>query len=330
MLESFTNTLTPVLSLFLCIAIGFILKKAGLFPDNASKTMAKLEYWVFCPALSFATLLRFCTVDNLGKNATTLGFALVFSVISVAIAIPCAKLFVPKKEYERGIYTYALAFGNLSYMGDPLALAMYGSVGLAYYKMFTLPLLMLIYTWGISLLIPKEQAGGNTWKSLLNPSMVASFSGILLGIVGLGGTNGVLDTSLPFLMKTVDSLSNCMGPVAMLLAGFTIASYDLKKLLTNKKVYIATALRLVILPVVLVGCMTLVRFLFHVSGNGILFIAFLASAVPLGMNTIVFPEAYGGNPETGASMATISHSLCVITIPVLFTVMTALFGAPAL
>ena len=46
----------------------------------------------------------------------------------------------------------------------------------------------------------------------------------------------------------------------------------------------------------------------------------------LGLNTVVFPEAYGGNPETGASMALISHTLCVITIPIMYSVMTLIFG----
>ena len=63
-------------------------------------------------------------------------------------------------------------------------------------------------------------------------------------------------------------------------------------------------------------------------GNDVLFLAFFALAAPLGLNTVVFPEAYGGNPETGASMTLISHTLCVISIPLLYALMVALFGVP--
>ena len=59
-----------------------------------------------------------------------------------------------------------------------------------------------------------------------------------------------------------------------------------------------------------------------------LFLTFFATAPALGLNTVIFPEAYGGNPETGASMAMISHTLCVITIPLLYALMVALFGTP--
>ena len=63
-------------------------------------------------------------------------------------------------------------------------------------------------------------------------------------------------------------------------------------------------------------------------GNDVLFLTFFATAPALGLNTVIFPEAYGGNPETGASMAMISHSLCVITIPLIYALMVALFGVP--
>ena len=121
--------------------------------------------------------------------------------------------------------------------------------------------------------------------------------------------------------------------IAMLLAGVIIAKYDLLHMLKKGKVYLATALRLVIIPTVMVafiwGLKTLAgTWLAMEIGNDVLFLAFFATATPLGLNTVVFPEAFGGNPETGASMAMISHTLCVITIPLLYVLMVALFGTP--
>ena len=48
-----------------------------------------------------------------------------------------------------------------------------------------------------------------------------------------------------------------------------------------------------------------------------------AFATPLGLNTVVFPAAYGGDPSTGVSMATISHTVCVVTIPIMYALLTA-------
>ena len=60
--------------------------------------------------------------------------------------------------------------------------------------------------------------------------------------------------------------------------------------------------------------------------NTVLFLAFFAIGTPLGLNTVVFPEAYGGNPETGASMAMISHTLSVISLPLMYALITLVFG----
>ena len=63
-------------------------------------------------------------------------------------------------------------------------------------------------------------------------------------------------------------------------------------------------------------------------GNTVLFLCFFSVATPLGLNSVVFPEAYGGDPEPGAAMALVSHTLCVLTIPLMFALATLLFGTP--
>ena len=53
-------------------------------------------------------------------------------------------------------------------------------------------------------------------------------------------------------------------------------------------------------------------------GEEIQLFAFIAFSCPLGLNTIIYPAAYGGETRTGASMAMISHVLSVITIPLMY------------
>jgi hypothetical protein len=61
-------------------------------------------------------------------------------------------------------------------------------------------------------------------------------------------------------------------------------------------------------------------------GNSVLYLGFFATASALGLNTIVFPEAYGGNPKIGASMALISHTLCIVSMPIMYALMNLIFG----
>lgn len=330
MIQTFFATLNPMLVLFICIAVGFVLKKCNLLPDSAGKVMAKLEVWVFCPALSFTAMASRFNVESLGAHLTNLIIASVCVVMSVFLAIFLSRFFVKEKVYERGVYQYALAFANSGYVGDPVVLALFGLEGLAYYKIICLPLSIVIYTWGLSVLVPASEKKGNPLKNLINAPMIAMFVGMVVGITGLGN---LLYSSDNFFTSTLTNLSNCMGPVAMLLAGFTIGSYSVKKMLTNKKVYVATFLRLIVIPAVLLTILFVLKELVNLAfglniDNVVLFLLFFGIAAPLGLNTVVFPEAYGGDPSTGASMAMISHTLCVITVPLMYALMILLLGAP--
>lgn len=321
--KAFLSTLNPMLVMFFCIAIGFILKKTNILSDGSSKVTSKLVTWVFAPALSFGTMARNCTMDKLAENAFILSMGAIVTLLACGIAIALGLLFVRKKSPERGVYMYALAIANLGYVGDPLVFSILGEAALSSYKMFTLPFSMVIYTWGIGVLTPKGE--GSALKRLINAPTVALLLGILTGLSGLGAH---LPTAVN---ETLGTLGNCMGPVAMLTAGIIVASYNLPEMLKNKKVYLATALRLLVLPTVLVGTLfgvkELIELAFNMNmGNSVLYLALFATAAPLGLNTVVFPEAFGGNPKTGASMALISHTLCVLTIPLMYALAVVCFG----
>ena len=326
MLGTFLATLNPMLVLFLCMAVGYVISKTGIMPKDSAAVLSKLETWVFCPALSFVTMAKYCTVESLGTYGINILLATISVSLAVGIAIPLSGLFSSDKT-ERGIYKYALTFGNFGYLGDPIVLAIFGPVGFSYYKLFTLPLSVVVYSWGIAVLVPEGKIKGGLLKKIFNMPMISLLIGIAVGLLGLGD-------SLPvFITDTLDSLKSCMGPVAMLIAGLTVARFGFLDMLKNKKVYLATALRLVVLPAVLVSAVYLVKELLGLIiatdiNNNAVFLVFFAFAAPLGLNTVVFPEAFGGDSRPGASMAMISHTMCVVSIPILYALMTVIFGTP--
>ncbi|MBR2353928.1 MAG: AEC family transporter [Clostridia bacterium] len=317
--------MNPMLVLFLCMALGFLLHKIHILPDSAGQVMAKLETYVFCPALSFGTMATFFTPKTIKAHATNLVIGILLVSLAVFLSLLLVRFFARKKSKDWGVYAYALAFANGGYMGDPLVQMILGSSALSYYKLFYLPINSVIFTWGISILVPDNGKKTNPIKKILNVPTVAMLAGMAVGITG------AVDYIPSFCMTAMNSLSSCMGPVAMLLAGFTVASYPFGEILKNKKVYVVSLLRLIILPTLLItellGIKTLGNLLFDLNiNNNVLHLAFFAFATPLGMNTIVFPEAYGGDSKTGASMALISHTLCVLSIPIMYAILCGIFG----
>lgn len=323
MLPTFIATLNPMLMLFLCMAAGYAVCRTGIMPKDSAAVLSKLETYVFCPALSFVTMSRYCTVASLGTHGINVLISVIAISLAIGIAIPLSGAFA-KRGAVRGVYKYALAFGNFGYLGDPIVQALFGDAMLSYYKMFTLPLTVLVYSFGIAVLVPKGEGKGFL-KQIFNFPLIALLLGIIFGITGLGAHIPV------FVGSTLDALKDCMGPVAMLIAGFTVANYGMSEMLKNRKVYIATALRLFLLPAIIVaavfGAKELISLVIGAPiNNNVVFLAFFAFAAPLGLNTVVFPAAYGEDSSTGASMAMISHTLCVLTIPLLYALMTLIFG----
>ena len=246
---------------------------------------------------------------------------------AMGVALLLSRFFAKRGSYERGVYAYALSFANGGYMGDPIVLSLFGDIGLSFYKLFYLPFSIMINSWGITVLTPATEKRSNLWLKLLNAPTIAMLVGMAVGLSGLGGYMPTVVTG------SLDALKSCMGPVAMLLAGATIAKYNVFAMLKKTRVYIATAYSLLVKPAlsvaVVLGAKTLADLLFGLSiGNDVLFLAFFGSATAIGLNTVVFPEAYGGDPETGASITLVSHTMCVITIPLLYALMVAIFGTP--
>ena len=315
-MQIFNLTLSQMLMMFSLMLLGFILRKKTNIPENAGTVLAKLETFIFVPALSLFTQMTKCTIDNFKENAKLMLYGLIIIVVSVIASYPLSKLFVRKSEnvkdseYMQNIYKYALAFGNYGFMGNFIVLGVWGTDMFYKYSLFLFFVVAFCSSWGLYILIPKEQNVGilaNLKKGLLTPPIIALVLGMVIGL------SGITKYVPQFMLSAIESAGDCQGPVAMVLAGFVIGGYNFKKLVLNKKVYFVTLLRLIILPAIMMLVMKLLG-----AGDELMTLALIAFATPIGLNTIVYPAAYGGDTETGASMTMISHILSVATIPLMY------------
>jgi len=300
------------------ILVGFLLRKTSKLPENSGTVMAKMETFIFVPALSLFNQMTKCTVQNFTENAVLILYGFVIVVCAILISYPLSKLFVRKDKssaelsYQRNIYKYALTFGNYGFMGNFIILGVWGNDFFYEYSLFVFLVGVFCSSWGLYILIPKDRNASifaNLKKGFLTPPMIALVTGMVFGLLNLS-------QYVPeFLISAFDSAGKCQGPVAMVLAGFVIGGYNFKELILNKKVYLVSLLRLIVIP----GVIVLALKAFGTSDE-IMTLALIAFGTPLGLNTIVYPAAYGGDTKTGASMTMISTTLSVITIPLMYLV----------
>ena len=311
----FIPTINQMAFLFSLIVIGYVLAKLKVIPENSASVLAKLENTIFIPGLVLGTFIKNFTVERIGTAWILFVGSFAICVIVIPLAILVSRL-CAKDRYTQNIYTYGLAFSNFGFMGNAVVSALFPDIFLEY-LIFTLPLWILIYLWGVpSLLISdgSKRSLGQKMKSFVNPMFIAMIIGMIIGISGLklpGWTTSVISTA-----------GDCMSPIAMLLTGITVAGISLKKVFTNVGVWAVSIVRLIVFPLIFIGLF----YLLPLPGSLDTFVicAVCSLAMPLGLNTIVIPSAYGRDTTVASGMALISHLLSCLTIPLIFMLFNAL------
>ena len=300
----FIATLEQTGFLFLFILMGYLLARKKLIPDNSQAVLSKLENYVFIPALVLGTFIGNFTPEKITVAAELLLGSLDLGLIAIVLSLLCVR-FCSRDPYERSIYTYGLCFSNFGFMGNAVVSALFPDIFMEY-LIFTLPLWSLIYLWGVPVLLLGDSGSKPTLaqrlKNFVNPMFVCTLLGMLIGILGIPVPE--------FIGSAVSAAGSCMSPIAMLLTGMTIARFDLKAVLGIKSVYLVTALRLLVYPLVFIGVMLLVPMepVFATC-------ALCSLAMPLGLNTIIIPSALGKDTKVASGMALVSHVLSCVTIP---------------
>lgn len=304
----FFSTLEQMAFLLLLLFLGWFLVKKGIIPATGASVLSKLESNLFIPALMFGTFVQNFTLDRIGTAGRFLLCGTAVVVLSMPMGLALSRL-CSRDPYLRKICAYGLVFSNFGFMGNAVVEALFPEVFLEY-LIFVLPFWTGIYVWGVPvLLIPPEGTEKPSLKDrlkpLLNPMFLSVLAGMLTGISGI---------PMPgFLNTAVSSLGACMSPVAMLLTGMTVAVIQLKPLLRSGPVWRTSLLRLLAIPVAVIG---LLQFLPLPRDLAVCTVC--ALAMPLGLNAIVIPSAYGRDTTAAAGMALVSHLLSCLTIPLVF------------
>ena len=308
-MELFLPVLTQMLILFAFITIGFLLTKFKIIPANSNVVLSRLENFIFVPALVMGTFIKNFTTENIGSLWKVLLFSVILLIVILPFSFLFAKLFC-KDDFNKKIAIYGLEFSNFGFMGNAVVKAVFPELFFNY-TVFTLPFWFAIYAWGVPTILMGENDGEkkDRLKNFINPMLIAMLIGIIIGLSGL---------KLPVAVTgAVDLLGDCMSPIAMILTGATIALCDIKKLLKNGGVYWLTAIRLVGFPLLYILAIAFLPKGEFLTGT-VLLCGMCMVSMPMGLNAIVIPSAYGKDVSFAAGLAVLSHLLSIITIPLIF------------
>lgn len=242
----FSIIITQIMKMLLLLLVGYSCFRFKLIDQNGNKSMANLLLMVINPVLAI-TALQADYDPRLVKGLLT-SFALAFAAHLIGIAL--STLFIRKTgcaNYE--IERFSAMYSNCGFMGIPLVQSILGSEGVLYLTAYITVFNLLSWTHGMILM-----TGKTTWrdlkKGLLSPMILASTLGLILFFTRIRFPAIIGDT--------LDYIAGMNTPLAMIIAGVSVAQTSLPKLLQNKGIYLVSFLKLLLMPaLVLAGLLLL-------------------------------------------------------------------------
>ena len=301
------TTINQILILFGYMAMGFFLCRGKFMPENTPTIISRLLNYILMPATIINTFMDKCTVENFLNKWHIMLYSSVILLGCIVVGLIFGKFF-SKDTYVQRIYRYSFTVCNFAFLGIAFVEGVAPDL-LFDYLLFILPLNLYTFSLGVAWLIP---TGGNgfSFKSFLNP---ICFSLLIGAVMGLTNVVRYIPSQINFLPSIISGTSKAMAPMAMILTGFVIGSYPIVSQLKNYKVYIIAVARVFVMPLLIVLILKLLN-----TPQDIVSVALCANAMPLGLNTVIIPSAYGKDPKLGGSLALVSQLMCIVTIPLLF------------
>ena len=302
------TTINQILILFGYMGMGFFLCRGKFLPENTPTVISRLLNYILMPATIINTFMDKCTVKNFVSKWHIMLYSSVILLFCIIVGLLFGRFF-HKDPYIQRIYRYSFTVCNFAFLGIAFVEGVAPEL-LFDYLLFILPLNLYTFSLGVAWLIPTEGNNGFSFKSFLNPICISLLIGAVMGL-----TNAVryIPEQLNFLPSIIGGASKAMSPMAMILTGFVIGSYPILSQLKNYKVYIIAVARIFVMPLLIVVILNLLN-----TPKDIVSVALCANAMPLGLNTVIIPSAYGKDPKLGGSLAIVSQLMCIITIPLLF------------
>ena len=146
-------------------------------------------------------------------------------------------------------------------------------------------------------------------KILLNINMISVFAGVFLFFTKI---------RFPEIIgNTLSSVGSMIGPLSMIVTGMLIAGVDLKKVFTNKRIYLVTFIRLVIEPIIaLVVIILLGMKNWHPQAENIILITYMAAITPCASTITQMCQVYGNDSKYASAINVMTTLLAVVTMPV--------------
>ncbi|KXG76308.1 AEC family transporter [Thermotalea metallivorans] len=307
------ETLNQILILFLLLIIGYMSKKFRVISNDMNHDLSSFVLNVALPALIITSLGSFeFSKEMLIKSGNL--FMISWGVYALSIAVSYGIPRILKAEgTDRDIFQFMIVFSNVGFMGYPVVNAVFGEKGVFYAALYNLPFNILLWSFGVMVLSRPamekgkpvlDRRGSLLIRQLFNPGLVAVFIGFAMFMMSF---------RLPGpIFKTLKMVGDVTTPMSMVFIGSILADIHVKEIFSNVNIFIVSAVRLVIVPMLV--WLILKQFPLDEIMVGI---PVVIAAMPVAANCAILATRYGNDYYLASQAVFISTMLSMITIPLI-------------
>ena len=226
-----------IISLAILIATGILLVKTGVLKASDSFIFSKLSMYILLPCVVFHAL---CVERSpeLGR-----GILLSFTAGILAHLLLCMMTSLLRRLFSLDyVETASVFYSNAGNLVIPFVTALFGEDYLVYASGYLL--IQMVFLWSHGVILMSGNRKIKIKKILLNPNMIAMTLGVLVYLLQIPIPQVVDDA--------VTSLSAMLAPCAMLITGMLMSGSHFTKMLKNARLYLVSALRLVLCPLLII------------------------------------------------------------------------------
>lgn len=302
----FNNIFIQITVLFLLILVGYISSFKGLIDKHTTSGLTKLIMGLFLPSMIISAMQMEFNPSLLGDIVSLIIISILMYSTTILIAF-LFKFFI-KGDKDCGLYQYIIVFSNVGFMGYPVIEAVLGKEAIFFTAVFNLPFNFFVFTVGTYLLNKHNSEYKFSIKSIISPPIIGVLTGLSLFLLRI---------KLPLpIFNTLNMLGSITTPLSMIVIGSLLANSPIKETFINKKLYIVSFIRLLVVPSVVYFLLSL-----YIKNPLLLGVPVVISAMPAASNTAIMAKSYDANDQLASQAVFLTTLISIVTIPIISIVL---------
>ena len=313
-MAGFFNALSACLVLLMLMSVGYFMGVGGWMTAAEKKFLSKYIVNIAVPCNCIVGLLNNLDRDSLAQAS----LMVTAGVISVAVdllasALVASLLRLPRERW--GVFVAMAGMSNTLFIGIPVCTQLFGEACMPFIMLYYIGHTSFLQSVGVMLIeragTHKSQGGGvgGFLRDMFSKPPILS---VILAMALLS-----LELRLPEpVMRFAGYISNSVSPLALIYCGFIVYEVGLKNLRFLRGLPTMLVMRLVLSPVICMGCCLL----FGMEGLP-LRVFVVESALPVVSQVTVMAGAFGADEQYAAVGSCLSILGSFITIPILMLIL---------